>query len=183
MRIKLDENLPQDLTRLLQSAGHEVADVAEEGLSGADDPPVLQAATREERLLMTFDTDFADIRVYPPDSHGGIVVFRLRDQRWLSPIVASELLRGVSGRGRRRIEKLVSRLLPLDPPSWRRCWYGTGGLLPKIFPDHDAIGLARLQNDCLLAFTARYTGALFVAADRHFEAIRRHVPFHLRTLR
>jgi hypothetical protein len=31
---------------------------------------------------MTFDTDFADIRRYPPGTHPGIVVFRLRDQRW-----------------------------------------------------------------------------------------------------
>jgi hypothetical protein len=31
---------------------------------------------------MTFDTDFADIRQYPPGSHAGIVVFRLEDQRW-----------------------------------------------------------------------------------------------------
>jgi hypothetical protein len=26
--------------------------------------------------------DFADIRRFPPGSHGGVVVFRLRDQRW-----------------------------------------------------------------------------------------------------
>src|SRR5262249_62226428 len=72
----------------------------------------------------------------------------------LSPVVASELLRGVSGRGRRRVEKLVSQLVPLDPPCWRRCWFDTGRLLPKIFPDHEAVGLARLRNDWLLAFTA-----------------------------
>jgi hypothetical protein len=30
---------------------------------------------------MTFDLDFADVRHYPPGSHGGIVVFRLHDQR------------------------------------------------------------------------------------------------------
>jgi hypothetical protein len=34
-----------------------------------------------------------------------------------------------------------------------------------------------------LAFTARYTGALFLTADGHFETIRRHVSFPLRTLR
>jgi hypothetical protein len=33
-------------------------------------------------VLTTFDTDFADIRRYPPGTHAGIVVFRLRDQRW-----------------------------------------------------------------------------------------------------
>jgi predicted nuclease of predicted toxin-antitoxin system len=83
MKIKLDENMPQALAALLRSAGHDVATVAEEGLSGADDPPVLEKATLEGRLLMTFDKDFADIRHYPIGTHAGIVVFRLRDQRWV----------------------------------------------------------------------------------------------------
>ena len=82
MRIKLDENIPEALAQLLESTGHEVLTVAEEGLSGAGDPDVLGAAASERRLLMTFDTDFADIREYPPGSHAGIVVFRLEDQRW-----------------------------------------------------------------------------------------------------
>src|SRR5439155_26772409 len=100
----------------------------------------------------------------------------------LSPVVASELLRGVSGPGRRRVETLVSQLVPLEPPSWRRCWYETGRLLPKIFPDHEAVGLARLQNDCLIALTTRYTGTLLLAADGHFATLRRHVPFPLRVI-
>jgi predicted nucleic acid-binding protein len=48
--------------------------------------------------------------------------------------------------------------------------------------DHEDVGLSRLQNDCLLALTARRTGALFVTADRHFEAIRRRLPFPLKIL-
>ena len=82
MKIKLDENLPQDLKNLLQSVGHDVSDVSEEGLAGAEDPLILLAATGEGRLLITFDTDFADIRRYSLGSHRGIVVFRLHDQRW-----------------------------------------------------------------------------------------------------
>lgn len=33
---------------------------------------------------MTYDTDFADVRNFPPGSHAGIVVFRLKDQDWRS---------------------------------------------------------------------------------------------------
>lgn len=98
----------------------------------------------------------------------------------LSPVVASELLRGASGRARRAVEALVTRLVPLEPPSWRRCWLEAGRLLPRIFPHHEGLGLARLQNDCLLALSARHTGAVLVAADRQFETIRHHVPFSLR---
>ena len=35
---------------------------------------------------------------------------------------------------RNRVETLIAQLRPLDPPSWRRCWYDTGRLLPIIFP-------------------------------------------------
>jgi predicted nucleic acid-binding protein len=101
----------------------------------------------------------------------------------LSPVVASELLRGVTNKGRRKVEILIRQLLRVDLPSWRRCWYDTGRLLPKIFPDHEGIGLARLQNDCLLALTARYTGGVFLTADGHFDTIRRYVPFQLRVIR
>ena len=100
----------------------------------------------------------------------------------LSPVVASELLRGVTGSDRSHVETLVAQLLPLDPPSWRRCWYDTGRLLPKIFPDYEGVGLARLQNDCLIALTARYTGSLLLTADGHFAAIRQHVRFSLRII-
>ena len=48
----------------------------------------------------------------------------------LSPVVASELLRGVSGQAQRSVETLIGQLLPLEPPSWRQCWYETGRLLP-----------------------------------------------------
>ena len=82
MRIKLDENLPEGLAELLRSAKYDVATALEENLGGAKDPVVTAAVKQEGRLFMTYDLDFADIRKHPPGSHGGIVVFRLQDQRW-----------------------------------------------------------------------------------------------------
>ena len=64
----------------------------------------------------------------------------------LSPVVASELLRGVSGRGARSVMRLVRGLVTLEPPSWRSCWLETGRLLLRIFSDHEALGLARLHS-------------------------------------
>jgi predicted nucleic acid-binding protein len=100
----------------------------------------------------------------------------------LSPVVASELLRGVSARGSRIVMRLVRGLVPLEPPSWRACWLETGRLLPRVFPHHESVGLARLQNDLLLALTARHTGSVFVTGDRHFAALRQHVPFAVKIL-
>jgi predicted nucleic acid-binding protein len=97
----------------------------------------------------------------------------------LSPVVASELLWVVSKRPRSIIERLVRQLVPIEPPSWRQCWYDAGRLLPEVFRDLEEIGLSRLQNDLLLALTAQHTGALFVTTDGHFEAMRRLITFRL----
>ena len=100
----------------------------------------------------------------------------------LSPVVASELLRGARGVALARVDELVRRLTPIEPPSCRRCWVEAGRLLPRIFARHEEIGLARLQNDALLALTARHTGTLLLTADAHFEALRDRIPFALRLL-
>lgn len=97
----------------------------------------------------------------------------------LSPVVASELLRGPTGRAARAVTKLVAQLVPLEPPSWRRCWIDAGRILPKIFAHHEEVGLARLHNDVLIALTARHTRRAVATLDAHFRSIRRYVPFSL----
>ena len=82
MKFKVDENMPGDLVDMLHKESHDVADIVGEGLVGEDDQPVLEVATAEGRILLTFDLDFADIRQYRPGTHAGIVVFRLKNQRW-----------------------------------------------------------------------------------------------------
>ena len=82
MKVKLDENLPTALAELFRTSGHDAMTVADEALGGSKDPEVLRVAISENRLLVTFDLDFADVRRYPIGSHAGIVVFRLHDQRW-----------------------------------------------------------------------------------------------------
>lgn len=82
MMSKLAENMPSDLKTHLKLAGHDATDAIEEGLGGAPDESLVEAALSERRTLFTFDKDFANIRNYPTGSHAGIVVFRLEDQRW-----------------------------------------------------------------------------------------------------
>ena len=82
MRFKLDENMPNDLAIFLNEIGHDVKTVNEEGLSGSPDERLLPVAHQEKRIFLTFDLDFADVRAYPPNTHSGIIVFRLHDHRW-----------------------------------------------------------------------------------------------------
>ena len=76
VRFKLDENLPRDAEALLRGAGHDVQTVLDEHLGGNSDPRVLDACRTESRVLITFDLDFSDIRLYPPAEHSGIWLLR-----------------------------------------------------------------------------------------------------------
>ncbi|MDQ3931836.1 MAG: hypothetical protein M3252_03230 [Actinomycetota bacterium] len=41
---------------------------------------VLDAATRDDRLLLTLDRGLGDIRKHPPGTHAGVLVLRLDHQ-------------------------------------------------------------------------------------------------------
>lgn len=64
----------------MRSAGHDVATVLDQHLSGADDSQLANICKGQERILVTIDVGFADIRTYPPGEHAGIIVLRLRRQ-------------------------------------------------------------------------------------------------------
>ena len=64
MRIKLDENLPVQIKCLFVESGHNTDTVVEEGLGGAPDARVAAACIGDERVLVTLDLDFSDIRTY-----------------------------------------------------------------------------------------------------------------------
>jgi len=76
MRFKIDENLPRDIVGLLAKA----QTVLDEGLKGQSDTRVVEACLSEDRVLVTLDTGFADIRSYPPEEYPGLLVLRLQRQ-------------------------------------------------------------------------------------------------------
>ena len=77
MKIKLDENLPDRLVRLLSDFGHDVDTVRSEQLAGRDDTDIWSAAQSAERFLITQDLDFSDVRRYTPGTHAGLLLMRL----------------------------------------------------------------------------------------------------------
>ncbi|MDD9944299.1 MAG: DUF5615 family PIN-like protein [Myxococcales bacterium] len=79
MRIKLDENLPADLVAVLAQLGHDVDTVPQEGLKGHADRSVWAAAQSADRVLVTQDLDFSDVRAFQPGTHSGLVLVRLRE--------------------------------------------------------------------------------------------------------
>lgn len=76
MKIKLDECIPNAVSVILQTAGHDVQTVHQERLSGSSDSVIWDAAQAERRFLITTDLDFSDIRKHIPGTHQGILLFR-----------------------------------------------------------------------------------------------------------
>ena len=76
MKFKIDVNLPTELAFDLQNLGHEADTVFSEGLTGATDPVLIEAASKENRILLTLDKGLANIEEYPAEQHSGVVLFR-----------------------------------------------------------------------------------------------------------
>ena len=76
MRLKLDENVDPRAVTILQTAGHDVATVPDEHLSGQPDKAVAETCSREARCFVTLDLDFANVLAYPPERYSGLIVLR-----------------------------------------------------------------------------------------------------------
>lgn len=77
MKFELDESLSPSLAATFAAAGHEARSVAP---GGQPDDRVIDACSREQRVLVTSDVDFSSIAAYPPAQYSGIVVLRVPDQ-------------------------------------------------------------------------------------------------------
>lgn len=80
MRFKIDENLPEELRQVLRDAGWDSLTVADQNLGGAEDPELARICSQEQRILITFDRGFSNIKAYPPSGSPGMIVFRLKSQ-------------------------------------------------------------------------------------------------------
>ncbi|MFN0138378.1 MAG: DUF5615 family PIN-like protein [Phycisphaerae bacterium] len=119
MKFKLDECMYHGVKALLTSAGHDAHTVFEEGLTSAPDELVWAVARREQRTLLTCDTDFCHLIRYPIDDTPGIIVLRgptieIPFQKMLSLQVISHL-RNHSPVGMRWIVE-PGRIREQEPP-------------------------------------------------------------------
>lgn len=76
MKLKLDENLGEACRALLEADGHDVAMVAQQSMSGAEDAQLIETCQRERRALVTLDLDFSNPILFPPNRYSGIAVLR-----------------------------------------------------------------------------------------------------------
>ena len=92
MRIKVDEDLPIHIARILRDKSYDTATVVEQGMGGWKDLDLWEIVQTEQRFLVTADKGFGDIRLYPPGTHEGVLLLR-PDQDGIRPVV--ELLERV----------------------------------------------------------------------------------------
>jgi len=76
MKIKLDHNLSRHLRVALEAFGHDVDTAFDEDLARSPDKELLYEASEQGRILFTLDTDFPNLKRYPPQRHAGVIVFR-----------------------------------------------------------------------------------------------------------
>jgi predicted nuclease of predicted toxin-antitoxin system len=80
LKFKIDENLPADIAFFLNKNGHDAMTVNQENFTGINDFDLANICKKENRVLITLDLDFSDIRTYPPSDFSGIIVMRLQKQ-------------------------------------------------------------------------------------------------------
>ena len=77
MRFKLDENLGQRTQEVFRQMGHDARTVQDENMSGCSDQILYETCPSDNRCVVTFDLDFADVTRFPVRDSEGIVVFRV----------------------------------------------------------------------------------------------------------
>ena len=79
LRVLLDQNVPRQVCAFLrrQRPAWVVQHVADVGLWGASDEAILGWAQLDSSVVITFDEDFADARMFPVGSHAGVIRLRV----------------------------------------------------------------------------------------------------------
>ncbi len=90
MKLLLDANLSPEVGRRLKEVGHDAIHVADIGLLTATDPTILQAAAKEERILLTADSDFGALLALGSLASPSVLLLRSADH--LRPTEQAELI-------------------------------------------------------------------------------------------
>ena len=93
MNFVVDESSGKSVVEELRRLGHDVISIQEK-FPGLDDPPILDIAVHENRVVVTNDKDFGELVYRSGLPHAGVVLFRLQDESAASRVhMMREVLR------------------------------------------------------------------------------------------
>lgn len=75
-RFVIDEDMPRSTGKALNALRHDVKDVRDCGLRGANDESIFQFAQQNRATLLTSDVGFGNLLRFPIGKHYGIVIAR-----------------------------------------------------------------------------------------------------------
>ena len=81
-----DENIAPRVIESLRKEGFNVLSVYQEKLSRASDEKLLKFAQKQRQIILTHDKDFGNLIHRPDQTHGGVILLRLRDQSSLNVV-------------------------------------------------------------------------------------------------
>lgn len=81
MRFLVDNALSPFMARGLCLAGHDAVHVRDVGMAAASDEEIMAAAVRENRIVLTADTDFGMLLASSKATLPSVVIFRQSDKR------------------------------------------------------------------------------------------------------
>lgn len=89
IKFLIDENIPPAIVEFLGAKGFDVLYARECELSGKGDSEIIALARAHGRVLVTFDSHFANVLLYPLNSHHGIIRIRIH------PPVISDIIKAL----------------------------------------------------------------------------------------
>jgi predicted nuclease of predicted toxin-antitoxin system len=76
MRFLIDENLSPRLAELLTKSGHDAVHVRDLDATGAPDAEIMTLATRDERVIISADTDFGALLAHSRATKPSVILVR-----------------------------------------------------------------------------------------------------------
>ena len=79
IKILTDENISPKVVLFLRQQGIDVLDTKEQAWFGKADEELLEIANREQRFIMTHDSDFGTLAIHEAKSYYGIIYIRVKN--------------------------------------------------------------------------------------------------------